>query len=119
MNEVDGCFVYDIDDLQQVAAANLADRSREAEAAETIVSREVDKYHERLQSRDAVPAILALQQSAETIRQAELTRSAKRLADLTPEQREAVEALTRSLTAKLLHPQLTALRESTRNKDSE
>jgi glutamyl-tRNA reductase len=117
MNEVEGCFVYDIDDLQQVAAANLADRSREAEAAETIVSREVDKYQERLQSRDAVPAIKALQQQAESIREAELTRSAKRLATLTAEQREAVEALTRSLTAKLLHPQLTALRESTRTKD--
>ncbi len=112
MNEVEGCFVYDIDDLQQVAAANLADRSREAQAAETIVSREVDKYHERLQSRDAVPAILALQQNAEAIREAELARSAKRLNGLTPEQREAVETLTRSLTAKLLHPQLTALREA-------
>jgi glutamyl-tRNA reductase len=112
MNEVEGCFVYDIDDLQQVAAANLADRSREAAAAETIVSREVDKYHQRLQSRDAVPAIIALQQNAEAIREAELARSAKRLAALTPEQREAVETLTRSLTAKLLHPQLTALREA-------
>ncbi|RSL14991.1 glutamyl-tRNA reductase [Edaphobacter aggregans] len=119
MNEVEGCFVYDIDDLQQVAAANLADRSREAQAAETIVSREVDKYHERLQSRDAVPAIIALQQNAEAIREAEVARSAKRLAALTPEQREAVEALTRSLTAKLLHPQLTALRESARKKDND
>jgi len=119
MNEVEGCFVYDIDDLQQVASANLADRSREAAAAETIVSREVDKYQERLQSRDAVPAIKALQQQAEAIREAELARSAKRLAALTPEQLEAVEALTRSLTAKLLHPQLTALRESTRNKDTD
>ena len=118
MNEVEGCFVYDIDDLQQVASANLADRGREAEAAETIVSREVDKYHERLQSRDAVPAILALQQSAEAIREAEFARSAKRLIDLTPAQREAVEALTRSLTAKLLHPQLTALRQSSKAKDS-
>ena len=119
MNKVEGCFVYDIDDLQQVAAANLADRSREAAAAETIVSREVDKYQERLQSRDAVPAIKALQQQAEELRQAELARSQSKLADLTPQQREAVEALTRSLTAKLLHPQLTALRESTRPKDSE
>jgi glutamyl-tRNA reductase len=119
MNEVEGCFVYDIDDLQQVAAANLADRSREAAAAETIVSREVDKYHERLQSRDAVPAIKALQQQAEELRQVELARSQSKLANLTPEEREAVEALTRSLTAKLLHPQLTALRESTRPKDRE
>jgi len=119
MNEVEGCFVYAIDDLQQVAAANLADRSREAAAAETIVSREVDKYHERLQSRDAVPAILALQQSAEAIREAELKRSQSKLANLTPEQQAAVEALTKSLTAKLLHPQLTALREAVRPKNDE
>jgi glutamyl-tRNA reductase len=119
MNEVEGCFVYDIDDLQQVAAAHLADRSREAAAAEIIVSREVEKYQQRLHSLDAVPAILALQQNAEAIREAELARAAKRLANLTPEQQAAVEALTRSLTAKLLHPQLTALRESTRTKDSE
>jgi glutamyl-tRNA reductase len=119
MNEVEGCFVYDIDDLQQVAAAHLADRSREAAAAETIVSREVEKYHERLQSRDAVPAIKALQQHAEELRQAELARSQSKLADLTPQQREAVEALTRALTAKLLHPQLTALRESARPKNNE
>jgi glutamyl-tRNA reductase len=119
MNEVEGCFVYDIDDLQQVAASNLADRSREAQAAETIVSREVEKYEQRLQSRDAVPAIKALQQQAEELRQAELARSQPKLASLTPQQREAVEALTRSLTAKLLHPQLTALREATRPKDTE
>ncbi len=119
MNEVDGCFVYDIDDLQQVAQANLADRAREAEAAESIVSREVDKYQQRQQSRDAVPAILALQQNAEAIRTAELERSQTKLAGLTPEQREAVEAMTRSLTAKLLHPQLVALREAARAKDLE
>ena len=119
MNEVEGCFVYDIDDLQQVAQANLADRSREAQSAENIITEEVAKYHQRLQSRDAVPAILALQQNAEAIREAELARSAKRLANLTPEQREAVEALTRSLTAKLLHPQLTALRKSSTTNDSE
>ena len=113
MNEIEGCFVYDIDDLQQVAQSNLADRSREAEAAESIVTREVDKYQQRQQSRDAVPAILSLQQSAEAIRQAELARSSTKLASLTPEQAAAVEALTRALTAKLLHPQLIALRKLT------
>jgi glutamyl-tRNA reductase len=115
MNQVEGCFVYDIDDLQQVAAAHLADRSRESAAAEKIVSSEVELYLERLQSRDAVPAIVALQQSAEAVRQSEMSRIAAKLAataePLTPAQQAAVEALTRSLTAKLLHPQLTALRK--------
>lgn len=115
MNEVEGCFVYDIDDLQQVAVANLADRSREAAAAESIISQEVDKYQQRLQSRGAAPAIIALQQNAEAIREAEMARAGKRLASLTPEQLQAVEALTRSLTAKLLHPQMEALRESARS----
>ncbi len=113
LNEIDGCFVYDIDDLQQVAQANLADRSREAEQAESIIAEEVTRFQQRLQSLDAVPAIKALQQQAEQLRQTELTRAAKALATLTPAQREAVEALTRSLTNKLLHPQLVALRKPT------
>ena len=97
MNDVDGCFVYDIDDLQQASASNLASRSREAAAAETIVAGEVEQY-------------------AELLRQSELARTETRLAaaaaSLTPAQAAAIEALTRSLTAKLLHPQLTALRQS-------
>jgi glutamyl-tRNA reductase len=119
MNDVEGCFVYDIDDLQQVAQAHLADRSREAEAAEGIVTGEVDKYLQRLQSLNAVPVIQSLQQYAEDIRQAELRRSQSRLATLTPEQREAVEALTRSLTAKFLHHPLTGIREAARQGDAQ
>jgi glutamyl-tRNA reductase len=111
MNEVEGCFVYDIDDLQQVAAAHLADRSRESASAENIVSSEVEKYQQRLQTREAVPAIVALQQNAEALRQAEMARAAKRLSGLSAEQQAAVDALTRSLTAKLLHPQIVDLRK--------
>jgi glutamyl-tRNA reductase len=111
VNEIEGCFVYDIDDLQQVAAAHLADRSRESAAAEKIVSAEVEKYNEHLQIRETVPAIVALQQNAEALRQAELARAAKRLGPLTPEQQAAIDALTKSLTAKLLHPQILDLRK--------
>jgi glutamyl-tRNA reductase len=64
-----------------------------------------------MQMRGAVPAIVALQQTAEGLRQAELARAAKRLAGLTPDQQAAVDALTRSLTAKLLHPQIVDLRK--------
>ena len=112
MNEVEGCFVYDIDDLSQVAAGHQADRHREAAAAEKIIADEVTRYQQRLRTLDAVPAILALQETAESLRQAELARAAKVLASLTPDQREAVEAMTRSLTNKLLHPQIVALRKS-------
>jgi glutamyl-tRNA reductase len=119
MNDVEGCFVYDIDDLQQVAQAHLANRSREAEAAETIVTREVDKYLQRLQSLNAVPVIQSLQQYAESVRQAELRRSQSKLATLTPDQREAVDALTRSLTAKFLHHPLTGIRQAAQEGDAQ
>jgi glutamyl-tRNA reductase len=116
LNDVDGCFLYDIDDLQQVAQANQADRNREAAAAEQIIASEVLRYQQRMQSLDAVPQIRALQQQAEELRQAELLKAAKTLASLTPAQLEAVESLTRSLTAKLLHPQLVALRPKQEDK---
>ena len=116
INAIEGCFVYDIDDLQQVAQENRAGRTREAEAAERIISLEVARYGDRLNQAPATEAIKQLLADAEITRQAELARSFSRLhaQPLTPEQAAAVEALTRSLTAKLLHPRITALR-STRN----
>ena len=79
--------------------------------AEKIVTAEVEKYHQHLERREVVPAIVALQENAEAVRQLELARAAKRLGSLTAEQQAAVEALTRSLTAKLLHPQIVDLRK--------
>ncbi|HZL25284.1 MAG TPA: glutamyl-tRNA reductase [Acidobacteriaceae bacterium] len=113
VNEVEGCFVYDIDDLQQVAAQNQASRSKEAEAAESIVSLEVERYQQRRSARPAVEAIKQLQLSAEALRRQELARTVARLAaePLSEAQQAAVDALTKALTAKLLHPQLATLRE--------
>ena len=110
VNALEGCFVYDIDDLQQVAQENRAGRTREAEAAERIVALEVARYRERLQAAPATEAIKQLLADAEATREAELARTLARLQPLTPGQQAAVEALTRSLTAKLVHPQIAALR---------
>lgn len=114
VNKVDGCFVYDIDDLQQVAMQNKAVRNREAEAAESIVTREVARYSERISQAPVTESIKELLLGAEEVRQQELARIMHQLArePLTPEQMAAVDRLTKSLTGKLLHPQIAALRES-------
>jgi len=119
MNRLEGIFVYDIDDLQSVAASNMAERSREAQAAETIVSREVDRFQQRLQSLDAVGTVVALQQSAEEMRAAELLRVRSRLAGLTDEQAAAVDALTRGLMKKFLHAPLSAVKQAAQEGDAE
>jgi glutamyl-tRNA reductase len=118
MNKLEGIFVYDIDDLQQVAAAHMAERSREASDAEAMIEAEVNRFRERQRTVNAAPAIVALQRHLEEIRQGELRRAQSRLGALTPEQASAVEALTRGLLNKFLHPPMQALKQAAREEDS-
>ena len=82
MNKLDGIFVYDIDDLQQAVSTHVADRRKEAERAEAIVTFEVERFQARLQTLDVVPTIVSLQDHLETIRQAEIDRVRGRLGTL-------------------------------------
>ncbi len=121
VNKVDGCFVYDIDDLQQVAMQNKAVRNREAEAAESIVTREVARYSDRISQAPVTESIKELLMGAEEVRHQEMARIIHQLAQqpLTPEQLAAVDRLTKSLTGKLLHPQIAALRELAAERESD
>jgi len=118
MNKLEGIFVYDIDDLQQVASAHMAERSREASDAETLIEREVERFHERQLTVNVAPAIVALQRQAEEIRASELRRVQSRLGSLNAEQIAAVEALTRGLVNKFLHPTMQSLKKAARDQDS-
>jgi len=117
MGKLEGIFVYDIDDLQAVAAAHMAERSREARDAETLIAGEVERFQQRQRTVNVAPAIVALQRQAEEIRQAELRRVQARLGGLSPEQAAAVEALTRGLVNKFLHPPMQALKQAAREGD--
>jgi glutamyl-tRNA reductase len=118
MNKLEGIFVYDIDDLQQVAAAHMAERSREASDAEAMIEAEVVRFHQRQRTVNIAPAIVALQHQAEEIRQAELRRAQPRLGSLNAEQIAAVEALTRGLMNKFLHPPMQALKQAAREENA-
>lgn len=119
INGVEGIFVYNIDDLQSVAAANLSNRAREAQDAESIICAEVDRYAQRMQSLDGVPSIVALQQSLEDVRQGELRRIAPRLAQLSSEQLQAVEQVTLALVHKMQHAPIQAIKRAAREGDHE
>jgi glutamyl-tRNA reductase len=117
MNRLEGIFLYDIDDLQAVAATHLAERSREAEDAEALIAAEVERYERKVRAVDVAPAIVGLQQRAEELRQAELKRMQGRLGGLTAAQMAAVEALSRGLMSKFLHPPMQALKQAAREGD--
>jgi glutamyl-tRNA reductase len=118
MGKLEGIFVYDIDDLEQVAAAHRSDRSREAEDAEALIATQVELFHQRQRAVNITPAIVALQNRAEEIRITELKRTQARLGPLSAEQAAAVEALTRSLVNKFLHPPMQALKQAARENDA-
>ncbi|HKC77865.1 MAG TPA: glutamyl-tRNA reductase [Gaiellaceae bacterium] len=103
IGELDGCYLYDIDDLEQIVVETLSLRRREAERAEAIVAAEVEKFHEWLASLDVVPAIASLRARAEEIREAELQKAESLLGRLDESQRRAVEAVTAQIVNKLLH----------------
>lgn len=110
VNKVDNVFLYDIDDLQGVVNSNLAERQKEAQRAELIVTEEVDRMIARLKVQEIAPTIVTLQEHWEQIRQLETAKFLRKPGAFTPEQMEAVEALTRSIVNKLAHAPISELR---------
>jgi glutamyl-tRNA reductase len=103
ISQLEGAFLYDIDDLQAVINANLQERAEEAKRAERIVAEEEAKFFAWLASQEVVPTIRLLRDRFDEIRQQELSRALNRLPDLTERERAVIEAMTVSLVNKILN----------------
>jgi len=104
--------LLDVEDLGREVDVAMQGRRGEIDAAAQIVLEEVTRYLEDQRGRGAAPTIVSLREQFEEIRVAELQRRDIDLASFTPAQREVVDALTRSLLAKLLHGPTMALKDS-------
>jgi glutamyl-tRNA reductase len=114
---IDGCFVYDIDDLEAVVAASLAGRRVEAVRAEQIVAVEAERFREWQASLSVVPAIASLRARAEEIRSGELAKAEGRLGRLPESERRLVESVTSQIVAKLLHLPTVRMKEAAAGAD--
>ena len=110
--ELDGVELLDMDDVAAMTEANLARRHAEVDAVRAIVEEELGRYEASTNAREVTPVVRALREQAEQLRLAELQRYASRLEGLTAEQRDAVEALTRGVLAKVLHSPTVRLKEA-------
>jgi glutamyl-tRNA reductase len=106
--ELDGCYLYDIDDLEAVVSETLAGRRAEAEHAEHLVALEAQRFKEWRASLDVVPAIASLRARAEEIRAAELAK----LAGLPDEERRTIDSVTSQILNKLLHLPTVRMKEA-------
>ena len=109
---LDGVTLLDMDDLRAFAEEGVSGRRREMARVQDIVDEEVNRYTAVVTAREAAPLVAALRLQAEEVRTAELERFRARLDQLDDRQREAVEAVTRGILAKLLHGPTVRLKEA-------
>ena len=104
VGKLSNVYLYNIDDLQDVASANRVKRDAAVADSAEIIKRHVDDFTGWLSSRDVGPVVKALYAHANGLAQGELELLFSRHLELTPEQRGAVEKMTHRLVNKLLHP---------------
>jgi glutamyl-tRNA reductase len=103
VGEINDVTLLDLDDLKDYAQRSAERRRAEIGKVREILSAEIERYRVERAARDVAPLVSALHAFGEDVREQELQRFASKLAALGPEQREAVEALTRGIVKKLLH----------------
>jgi glutamyl-tRNA reductase len=108
---IEGVRLVDIDGLRASVAQGDARLSEEVDRAESIVDQEVRRFIVRKRSERLAPLIKALRERGDAVLASELGRFRSELSKLTPDERDAVEALARGIVSKLLHDPIVRLKE--------
>jgi glutamyl-tRNA reductase len=109
-SEIDGVYLYDIDDLQQVVQGNREQRERESEQARIILEDEACTFLAWLKSLESVPLIRSIQEQTDQLRRDELEKARRYLKGFDDEQQQAIERFSRVLMKRFLHPTLRTLK---------
>ena len=110
VNDLEDAYLYDVDDLQSVAADNLRGREEMARDARAILESEVQTYLARQKAEELRHTFAAIRFFAESMREAEVEKTFQRLPELGEGGRDALDAMTKALVNKLLHHPFTVLR---------
>ena len=117
VERIDNVFLYNIDHLIEISDSNRKLREDEIHRAEEIVGAEVHRFSSWWQTLEVLPVISALVKRAEDMRQTQLNRTLKKLRDLSDEERDSLEAMTKAIVQKLLHEPIQCLKENAHNTD--
>mgnify|MGYP000716080092 CR=1 FL=1 len=101
-----------LSDLQAFANRGLEERQKEVVAARNVMEDQIEQFRRSASAVEVDPVLGSLHRWADTIRHDEIERFDKHLGDLTPEQAEAIDALTKAVVKKLLHPPSSRLKDA-------
>ena len=111
VGRVPGVLRYDLDDLDAVVQKNRARRAAEVDAVRQILGEEAARLAREMDTAAVGPVIRSLREKAEHIRSDELEALWRRLPDLSPAERAAVEQTTHRMLTKLLNDPMTSIRQ--------
>jgi len=117
VEQINNVFLYNIDDLTEISEANRKQREEEITGATEIICGEMDKLAAWWQALETRPAVSTLMEKAETIRSAQLDKTLKKLRPLSQEERDYLEAMTKSIVTKILEDPLHYLKNNTDSSD--
>ncbi|MBR5346495.1 MAG: glutamyl-tRNA reductase [Deltaproteobacteria bacterium] len=105
-------YLYDIDDLREIVAENLADRRCEAEKGREMIAREVERFQRWLANLDAAPVVVALRRRVEALCEEGRRKAQGLLSNATEAECRVLEAMSLAIAGKMLHFPLAALKNA-------
>lgn len=111
LKNIDGVYIYDIDDLQNVVNANHLEKQKSIRQAERIITAEINEFNQWLDSLYVVPVIRALKARGEDIKQNELKRAFNRLGKISEQEERIISSMANTIINQLLHTPMVSLKE--------
>jgi len=111
LRSIDGVFIYDIDDLQDVVNASYQERRQAARQAEAIITDQLEEFNQWLATLYVIPVITALKSMGETIKQNELKRTFNRLGKVSERDQMVIQNMANSIVNQLLRLPVVNMKE--------
>lgn len=109
--ELDGVFLYDIDDLQGIVEANLQERKVAAEKIELMIEAEIVQFKQWINTLGVVPVISALRQKALNIQAETMESIERKMPNLTDREKKLLSKHTKSIINQLLRDPIVKVKE--------
>jgi glutamyl-tRNA reductase len=110
VKQIENVYLYDIDALGSIAAANQKERMGQLSVCETILDQEVKAFMEWMQHKQFGPMIEQMYRDAADLRDAEVRRLFNRLPDLSDGQKQVISQAIGQLVGKFMHPCVSSIR---------